>query len=1615
MATDNTTFINSFTKGMNTDISYQMLDNSTYSYGQNIRIFSIDSGSFNGYNNQYGEVKSIEGVSIVYDNDLENVYGNKINNFKIKASCVIRDYGILIVEEQLDESHHPWHVVVFKNEISKSTGISQKISKENIHTIYSSCTKDGQFDEKNRLGGISGTDKVSVVVKYETEDNIKLYIADGVHYVFILNIMDDEYNLNASGDIKNIQTYPKRNFNKILFDGFTTGTLTSRMVQYSYRLYNRNGMSSDMSIPTRLIPIVRSNKNDFSNGKSIEGGDNEENMGVGVRIVINIDPDLKYMDRIMIYRISYFSNTEIPQIDLISDQKYDSEIINFVDSGQESLEILTVDQYNSLSGIHIIPSVIESMQDYMFAANIKSEKNNTDDLYADFDARSYRFNASDTAYLFNYSDQNRPQYTITDPDNQTVEKNSDCYNLYNDMSKLYIENDTDKYSSCKFTKKDENGNQYYGGTGKYISWKFILTTIVGDSTPTTIHDKSKYRYPVGSNDNIIKFDSQPVNLNKTIRYVKSNGDLETSIEKLDLSNYIYSSYTGTNTYADAQLIYSMKSLKRDELYRYGIILYDLQGNATSVKWIADIRTPSITYRGFNTYQSNSYDDYNIQRNLTVNALGIQFEVNIEKYNNEHEENPISAYEIVRCNRTENDIVNIAQGVISRPIKVQLHNQANSIRVQDYPYTPTGLMTTANICVAHEQKRFYKSVQNDETEYESDNYENYGLYQFVSPEVLYTEDSIYKLMNDNGVSLNPVRLIFGQDINYDPSNYMKFTYDHTYDVSAVSTSIGNLNMRLPGQDRHDMGMDFILQSGQEARIYDTNRAASIRQLSDCTPMTYYWKYPKNGVDNYKTKDWNYYYYQPGHALYEDDLIKSVVYGNRPYNATKVISSYSKLYEQSDDVILRKYPDLKTRRQGVAAVYDTDGKYQDLTNEQQVLYMNCVLGYVKGFDKIQLSNPLLYKISDTKKASELQWNNFIIAEQGEDKTNYSYSYTNYLDGIGSNSYCNFVCGPTYNNTPQIDGTKDMNSMNNDINGVFESATESLDNFMFGLGGRCLLISLSDEDNNIFKTIGTDTILNYTNGYTKYTSKDLINVGQEYNGKNLKDENDSQFDFFKNSILSTYLCNVRKDSVPYGSPTHVNRSNDNYYSYGDVFKSENNIANIFDGDCVIMPMEYISQHKTYPQCAAKFPTSCIIYAIPVETTILLGYTNGFEYSKNYSNTGITNIQIEPSDVNNIYIQTDPLYKYNTVYSSNPTSTTYVALNDDDNSLDEVDYRCYHSNQKLNNENIDSWTVFNPANYLDVDTRYGQITNMRAFMSKLFFWQENAFGVFSVNERAQISEENGQTLTLGTSGILSRHDYLDRTSGMRKNQYNDTQSFAALYWYDNDNKELKQYSNQIIPLNKQYGTKSLISKKANNNPKLFFDNKYQELVSNVLENASLAYNERNQIFTSVYTVLYDDSIKFDNGVYLILTENDKLKIGQWNVNDEDKPHDMNKQVLTTKLEYCVNPVITATKVFDNQEIITANRLYSDKSLSADYFENKHEYSWITDLYHVSTNNLQTTCREGNYRYAIPRAKNQNNEECEYGNRIRGKYMVCRIEDFANDQDASLSYIITKYRGSWT
>jgi len=105
----------------------------------------------------------------------------------------------------------------------------------------------------------------------------------------------------------------------------TFGKLKPALVQYSYRLYNKNGIATDISPATKLIPIVSNKNTDWVVGKDIEGVIKEEDSNCGVKLEFDVS-DQDFLDYILIYRITYIENGQLPTIELISDKKLDKKI-----------------------------------------------------------------------------------------------------------------------------------------------------------------------------------------------------------------------------------------------------------------------------------------------------------------------------------------------------------------------------------------------------------------------------------------------------------------------------------------------------------------------------------------------------------------------------------------------------------------------------------------------------------------------------------------------------------------------------------------------------------------------------------------------------------------------------------------------------------------------------------------------------------------------------------------------------------------------------------------------------------------------------------------------------------------------------------------------------------------------------------------------------------------------------------------------------------------------------------------------------------------------------------------------------------------------------------------
>lgn len=1650
MATENNTQVNSFIKGMNSDVSYQMMQDGQYTFAKNIRITSLAGTNKTENINAQGEVRPIEGIKVAYDKN--EINGYKIN--KIYAADTIRNYGVIIFQNDSDDG--TWCVARLKNKIGgnkDNDDLFNIIDEEDIKVIF------GPTQQK------INKDKISIFLRYEDDDNIKLYIADGNNPIMVLNISEsqDEYNLSLNGDIEKIQSYPNIQYKPPVFCGLTFGKLKPALVQYSYRLYNKNGIATDISPTTKLIPIVLNKNVDWVVGKDIEGVIKEEDSNCGVKLQFDVS-DQDFLDYILIYRITYVENGQLPTIELISDKKIDKKIFQFEDIGQTALQNLTLEEYNSMSGIHIIPNVIESKNDRLFAANIKHQTENVSDSIKNWDARTVSSNGSGKIVLKNYAENEDNEFnTFNDAINFISEnKDHDCYNDWLNVNKSY----TDLNDIYCF---DEAG--YYGGTGANISWRFIKTELHADKTISKETSPANF----SSNSSRISFGESD---QKEIYY--DEGDIDTVLYK----SYIHKNYSedayhfseekitkyfkqttpGSGNYSDPLISYYFKSLRRGELYRYGIVLYDKFGQACPVKWIADIRVPDSYINGFETFKhpgSFASDETRNCFDLNVFPLGIEFKV-------ENLPEEIKAYEIVRCTRTFEDQSTISQGILSKSIQKQFRPNYTIRNIQEeeggptvqvdtfdklgnnykqYPFTPSGFMTCCNYWTGlfpslyyqisiynllknYDYKYYYIKYDNKEQKYviygkNTDSYVNPGKKIKDATEKL---NEIKNIINTGGRLFDDFAAIGGKYDPFEACNWFNktvfqfaspefcYTQDQMKTIKNYNFNISLLNFLYPsvnnneqftlqGQFNYTMWQgsgssddDFVIKNINKYAQHNT-RLASFTESDNTAGV-----YSSLMLPVLLIAIGLYSNYVPNDGVFNigDDQWKDVQYGYFDKNSEININSTGKYSWKS----------VRTKSDSYIKLYNNETSWSNLNYRYQTDEEEST------FDKNYLGKKI--NIQDLKIPEDRDWD-YAFKDKTSDsgETSFIANYENDIISVGGEQYCNWVVGGSYglranpsdyqigiDNEKSFKGEKVMSRwawVNADLKEMFndddkdkggEGGANPWNNnpggALFAQGGQCAVISVNNNESN-----------------SKYIT-DILGVSN-----------------IEESKLGTYLCNLKHDVVPYGGYTYLDRSLNTYYSYGDyviVKENDDKISYSFSGDCYLMPFEYISAHKSYIKGDyIGGTTQCIAYAIPVETNINLAYTSGYELSRNYKTPSSTNIQKQPSNVLGHLVQDKPAYVYNTAYSAESRTRIFAAQNDVEqaNEDDVFDYRCYYSNLKQNDERIDSWTKFQSANYLDADTRYGEITHLRTFHNKLFFWQQKATGLFSVNERTQITDDSGLPLILGTGGVLERYDYIDDTAGMRLNQYCDAMSASTLYWFDDDHQEIKAYAdgNGIVQLSKTLGVDNVMNKYAdkNNIPNMFYDKKYNEIVAQVLKDKkSIVFNEAGRYFSAIYTIPFDEELTFHNGIY-VLTSDKNASIAQWGVVNNTKPHSWEQDyTLKTYIEYIVNKSPLIAKVFDNQEIVTHNKPHNYEleyphTDNNAYFSKHHNYSWTTDL-NKTTNTLENeiTLREGSYRYAIPRATNQ-----PYGDRIRGKYMICGMEDTNPDYDSSISYVITKFRGS--
>lgn len=496
--------------------------------------------------------------------------------------------------------------------------------------------------------------------------------------------------------------------------------------------------------------------------------------------------------------------------------------------------------------------------------------------------------------------------------------------------------------------------------------------------------------------------------------------------------------------------------------------------------------------------------------------------------------------------------------------------------------------------------------------------------------------------------------------------------------------------------------------------------------------------------------------------------------------------------------------------------------------------------------------------------------------------------------------------------------------------------------------------------------------------------------------------------NSVPSITVVNVSKNTIPYGGYNKVAIDNSSYISFGDY--TNGNSIDVYSGDTRNRIFTYNALHTWYDPTYKNCVKMATVYAIPVETDIDIQAQYGLLYGVD----GFTNynIQDEACAFDN-YTQNKGAYLYNPAYNATPDIVSWTTPEQLDSKIDQFDTRIHYSNVKINNEDIDSWLQFQSANYIDVDTRYGEITDLKLFKDKLIFWQENATGILAVNERVVLNDQNDTQVVLGTGGVLERYDYFTTVYGQKKNQHARTMSNTSLYWWDGSNKEILLYQQKydVTPLSTVKHIRNYINDgDESTTPFMAYDSKYKEVLMNVVNDECVVYNEYIEAFTSIY--------KF-NPIYEALV-NSKLYLTSGDTVYDYNSSDGTQSVLftenaTPRIKYVVNYQPTYNKVFDIQTF--GGRFYEGSGyITTDEKELGLSFDYKTPLKQHSYTDYKdvVTDREYDFRLTIPRNMPRDQKQ-DWGDRMRGKTMQCEIKSDSNNLDFALQYVTTKFRMSWT
>lgn len=453
-----------------------------------------------------------------------------------------------------------------------------------------------------------------------------------------------------------------------------------------------------------------------------------------------------------------------------------------------------------------------------------------------------------------------------------------------------------------------------------------------------------------------------------------------------------------------------------------------------------------------------------------------------------------------------------------------------------------------------------------------------------------------------------------------------------------------------------------------------------------------------------------------------------------------------------------------------------------------------------------------------------------------------------------------------------------------------------------------------------------------------------------------------------MNIYLANYRRVVTDqYGGNSYSDRTFSKYVStncYIDISAQTPVTTKVFGGDTAVNVMDYVVLHldqsmdKHIRDEIRESDEDAINHIVwhtsfPCETHVALDYRRSYQNYKSDVNRNVGNdtrsccvpnrgnllgaFNYNSGKWNNRpynlefseYFHVDKVYNYNyDKYYMYYYPKPYFEI-----EQTEFDFRVIRSEKKLDLATPDTWTIFKPDAFIDVESKYGPINNLIVFKDKLLYFQDRAFGQLQVAEQKLIGDAAGTAdLVLGSSGILERYDYISRQTGT-KHQFSMSVSDYSLIWFDTLARKIYKLGEGLDPLTDLKGYHSLTYNLAesdlqnNDNPYMFngihstYDYRFNEFYMTFLQPekpaVTLVYNDMYKGFIGEYThypvVYINDKSNIFSVPYTSPSTNDTLYVH--NYGDYCRFYgSMSPE--PSKISYLMNTEPTVEKVFTNMEV---------------------------------------------------------------------------------------------------